>query len=98
MTAQGHPRAIFHRAVARKNLVVAEMTAREIGTIDLGEALDLVCLIAEKAPARLDAYGRRWLARLADERPVALAELDIAVTALRALPSERAARALRALV
>jgi hypothetical protein len=97
MTAQGHPRAIFHRALERRNLVVAEMTARELGVIDLGEALDLVCLIAEKAPERRDAYGRRWLVRLADERPLSLAELDVAVTALRALPSERAAKALRAL-
>jgi hypothetical protein len=98
LTAQGHPRAIFHRASARKNLLIAEMTAREIGAIDLGEALDLVCLVAEKAPDRLDAYARRRLSRLTDERPLRLAELDIALTALRALPSPRAADALRALL
>jgi hypothetical protein len=38
------------------------------------------------------------VARLAAERRLRLAELDLAVTALRALPSERAAAALRALI
>jgi hypothetical protein len=98
MTSQGHPRTIFHRALSRKNLVVAEVTAREIGTIDLGEALGLVCLVAEKAPNRVDAYARRFLVRLATERPLSLAELDVALTALRALPSDRAEAALRAFV
>lgn len=33
MTAQGHPRAIFGRAIRNGNLVVAEMTARALGKI-----------------------------------------------------------------
>jgi hypothetical protein len=78
--------------------MMAEVTAREVGKLDLSEALALVCLVAEKDSNRLDAYGRRWLARLADERSLSLAELDIAITALRALPSQRAADALRALL
>jgi hypothetical protein len=36
--------------------------------VDLREALDLVVLVADVAPARLDGYARRWLSRLADER------------------------------
>jgi hypothetical protein len=98
LTAQGHPRAIFRRAVERKNLLIAEATARELGALDLAEALDLVCLVAEQRPERLDAFARRWLARLAEEKPLRMSELDIALTALRALPSEGAARALRALL
>ena len=98
MTAQGHPRTIFRRAIERRNLLTAEATAREMGAVTLGEALDLVCLVAEVEPARLDGYARRWLARLAQERPLRLAELDLAVTGLRALPSARAANALRALL
>jgi hypothetical protein len=64
----------------------------------LDEALHLVCLVAEVAPRKLDGYARRWLARLADEIPLTLAELDLAITALRALPSARAEDALRALL
>jgi hypothetical protein len=98
VTAQGHPRAVFRRAVERKNLLVAQMTAREMGVVGLDEALELVVLTAELEPSRLDAYARRWLARLADERTLTLGELDIAITALRALPSARAADALRQLL
>jgi hypothetical protein len=98
LTAQGHPRAVFRRAIERKNLLVAQMTARELGVVGLDEALELVALTAELEPSRLDAYARRWLARLADERTLTLGELDVAITALRALPSARAAEALRHLV
>jgi hypothetical protein len=98
MTPQGQPRARFRRAIQRKNLLGAETCAREMGIVDLAEALDLVCLVAEVAPARLDGFARRWLARLADEQPLTLREFDLAVTALRALPSPRAAHALRGLL
>jgi hypothetical protein len=98
LTAQGHPRAIFCRAIERRNLLIAEATARELGALDLSEALDLVCLVAEVSPNRLDAFAGRWLARLAEEEALTLSELDIAITALRALPSKRAADALRALL
>ena len=77
---------------------MAEVTARELGVVELSEALDLICLVAEKTPERLDAFARRFVARLADERALKLPELDLAVTALRALPSQRAANALRALL
>jgi hypothetical protein len=97
MTAQGQPRASFRRAIERRNLLGAETCAREMGIVSLDEALDLVCLVAEVAPSKLDGYARRWLARLADERRLTLAELDLAVTALRALPSARAEDALRSL-
>jgi hypothetical protein len=33
LTAQGHPRAIFKRAIEHGNVVAAEMTARELGRI-----------------------------------------------------------------
>jgi hypothetical protein len=59
MTAQGHPRAIFKRAVEHGNLLVAEMTARELGRITLAEALELVCLYADAEPAKFEraAFG-----------------------------------------
>ena len=98
MTAQGHPRAIFRRAIQRRNLLGAETAAREMGAVDLAEALDLAALVADVAPARLDGFARRWLVRVAEEQPLKLAELDLVVTALRALPSPRAVDALRCLI
>jgi hypothetical protein len=33
LTSQGHPRTVFRRALQRGNLLVAELTAREVGHI-----------------------------------------------------------------
>jgi hypothetical protein len=37
LTAQGHPRAIFKRAIESGNVVVAEATVRELGRLSLVE-------------------------------------------------------------
>lgn len=50
MTAQGHPQAIFRRAIEHGNVMVAEATAREVGRITLDEALALTALIVQKTP------------------------------------------------
>jgi len=67
ITAQGHPRAIFHRAIERGNLAVAEVTAREMGKVSLAEALELVALIAFKDPRRHGRAGARWVRRYLEE-------------------------------
>src|SRR5262245_21819025 len=61
LTAQGHPRTTFKRAIERGNLVVAEATAREVGRLTLAEALELTALIGRKEPHRLPRVGARWL-------------------------------------
>jgi len=43
LTAQGHPRAIFKRAIESGTVLIAEMAAREVGSLNLAEALELVC-------------------------------------------------------
>jgi hypothetical protein len=40
VTAQGHPRTGFRRAIERGNYLVAVTTAREVGQLDFAEALD----------------------------------------------------------
>ena len=98
MTSQGTPHGGFQRAIRRRHLLAAQSAAREMEAVSLAEALDLVVLVAEIDPGRLDGYARRWLARLADEKRLTLTELDLAVAALRALPSRRAKHALGALL
>jgi hypothetical protein len=98
MTSQGNPRAVFASYRTHKNRLVAEVTARQISMVSLEEALSLVVLVAEVPPEKLDAYARRWIARLASERPVTLGGLNLAITALRALPSPRGVTALRDIV
>ncbi len=98
MTAQGHPRAIFSRAVERRNLVIAEATAREIGKLALDEALKLLFLYAEKEPIKFERAALRWLARYVTEgKAVSLLKIQLAVAALaelRAGDREQAAKLL----
>jgi len=63
ITAQGHPRAIFTRAIERGNLLVAETVLREVGEPTLIELLELTALIALKAPERHSRVAARWLRR-----------------------------------
>jgi hypothetical protein len=68
LSAQGHPRAIYQRAIERGNLLVAETTLREIGRVTLTDALQLTALIAVKDPRRHARVSARWLARWLEER------------------------------
>jgi hypothetical protein len=65
-----NPTVILRRALERGNLVVAEITARELGRIDLADALELTALVAVKNRARSRRMAARWLERwLAEAAP-----------------------------
>jgi hypothetical protein len=86
MTAQGHPRSIFKRAIENCNLVVAEMTARELGRLTLDESLALTGLVLQKDPGRRSGYTVRWLLRLLEEdEHLTIEEAVLAASALAAL-------------
>jgi hypothetical protein len=86
LTAQGHARTIFRRAVEHGNLLLAEMTARELGRISLAESLSLTVLVVEKAPARRSRFTVRWLLRLLEEDGhLTIEEAVLAASALAAL-------------
>jgi hypothetical protein len=107
VTAQGHPRATFNRAIERGNLLVAETVLRELGRPTLSELLELTILIGFKDPRRYPRVGTRWLIRYLeahgeatiDDAAFAVACLEAvvgpnnlhAVTALRDM-AERASR------
>jgi hypothetical protein len=71
ITAQGHPRTAFRRAIERGNLVVAEIEARDVGQLDLGEALELTALVALRDRERGRRYAVRWLKRWLEETDAA---------------------------
>jgi hypothetical protein len=100
LTAQGHPRAIFKRAIERGNVLVAEATAREIG-LSLDEAFQLVLLYAAYEPAKVERAALRWFRRYLDEgKGVSLLKAQIALSALselRAGEPEQAAKLLKEL-
>jgi len=81
-TAQGHPRAIFQRAIERGNLLVAETTLRgEIPRPTLLDLLELTALIAQKDPRRHGRVAARWLRRYLDVRDDATVD-DVAFVAV----------------
>lgn len=75
---------------------MAELAAREMGSLGLQEALSLVCLYAVAGDAKFEPAAVRWLVRLAQERRLTLAEIQLASAALGALRPEPE-RALRIL-
>ena len=86
MTAQGHPRAIFNRAIERRTLIVAEGMAREMGQITLEESLALTAVAAEKGDGKRSRYSVRWLRRLIEEdRNLTIDEAVLAASALASL-------------
>jgi hypothetical protein len=58
-TSQGHPYAIFRRALERENLPAAEAAARELPWVGLLDALELTALIARKEPRRHSRVAAR---------------------------------------
>jgi hypothetical protein len=99
LTAQGHPRARFKRAIEGRWVFHAELAAREAGRLTLGEALDLVALYAEAEPAKFEKAAVRWLGRFVTESTPSLLRAQIALAALSELRagSEAAERLLREL-
>lgn len=93
-----HPRSVFRRALERGNLLVAEATAREVGVLDLREALELTALIAEHDRSRSERYTVRWLVRYLDAADApTMDEAAFVVVCLAALGGQRHAEALSAL-
>jgi hypothetical protein len=99
LTAQGHPRAIFQRAIERGNLAVAETVLRaEIPRPTLVDLLELTALIAQKDPGRRGRVTTRWLQRWLESAPEAkIDEAAFLVASLQALGSANHVRALEAL-
>jgi hypothetical protein len=98
LTAQGNARSIFRRAVENGNVLVAEMTARELGRITLEEALALTVLVVERDPGRRSRYAVRWLLRLLQEdENLTIEDAGLAASALAALGGRGHAEALATL-
>jgi hypothetical protein len=98
VTAQGHSRSIFRRAIENGNVLVAEMASRELGRISLDESLALTALVVEKDPGRRSRYAVRWLLRLLQENEnLTIEEAGLAASALVALGGRGHAEALATL-
>ena len=90
ITAQGHPRVTFNRAIERGDLAVAEPVLCELGRPSLVEFLDLTALIAEKDVGGHGRVAARWLFKYFEARDDATIEDEGLVAAC--LTSSAAAR------
>jgi hypothetical protein len=100
VTGQGSPATKFKRAVAARNLFLAETHAFEMTTLSLEDALALVVLYAEAEDDKFERAGVRWLGRLltSSPMPLSLAAQSVELVAqLRGPDAERVAGALGAL-
>ena len=89
-TSQGHPRTIFRRALEHENLVLAEVTAWEIGRVTIAEALELTALVARKQPHRYGRFAARWLCLYLEEHEKATLEhVEVLVSNLRSLATRK---------
>jgi hypothetical protein len=79
----------FSKAIQRGNLLAAESIARDLGGLPLGDALELVGLIARQRPHKLEAAGLRWHGRLELEaRALTLTEAQYALAVLGRLSAD----------
>ena len=86
MTSQGSAHGRFTRAIAQRNLAAAEIAAKELGGLALGDALDYLVLLTQLRPDRAQSAALRWHGRLELETPVlTLVESQLALSALAAL-------------
>jgi hypothetical protein len=68
MTSEAHPHARFRRAIERRALWLAEDAARELPSLSLEDALQLVHLYAERGSPKYEKAALRWLERYLTER------------------------------
>lgn len=98
VTSEGHPYAVFRRAIDRRNLAVAWATASELRRIALADALALLLLVRERDPPRFERVALRWHARYCAEiAGVTFADASAVLSLLEQLGGNRGAAAANAL-
>jgi hypothetical protein len=86
MTSQGSASGRFTRAVQQRNLFMAEVAMKEMGTPSLLIALDYLVLLLAQRPAKYPLAALRWHGRFELEaRTLTLAESQLALSALVAM-------------
>jgi hypothetical protein len=79
----------FQKAIARGDLLAANAIAHELGGLAPPDALELVGLIARRAPHKLEPAALRWHGRLELEaKRLTLSESQFALAALKRLPTD----------
>ncbi len=96
MASQGTPHSRFQRALKTENLVLIRGAAKELGSVNLQDALTITLLMEREGDEGYERAAAKWLARLALEVPgMRLGDLRAGAEALEGLPDPEARTALR---
>ncbi|HWG56434.1 MAG TPA: hypothetical protein VNT58_07925 [Gaiellaceae bacterium] len=82
MTAQGTPLTRFRRAIEQRSVFLAELAAREAGTLSRDDALSLVLLYAADGSPKFERAAVRLVGRVALDADTTLADVQLLVAAL----------------
>lgn len=96
VASQGTPHSRFQRALKTGNLVLIRTAAKEVGNVNLQDALTITLLMERDGDEGFERAAAKWLARLALEVPgVRIGDLRAGAEALDGLPDPEAQTALR---
>jgi hypothetical protein len=98
MTSQGTAAGRFQRAIQQRNIVRADLAARELGSLSLSEALSLCLLYEAEDDPRFERAFQRWLSRVRREKALKHEEVELLRAAAGALSTSFRAVALEALL
>jgi hypothetical protein len=100
-TSQGHPYAVFQRALKRRNVLSALAAAKDLPQLDLLDSLELTVLVPRKDPGRHQRMAARWLLRYLEEDPHATIDQAVlaasSLVALTGIAHQEAEQSLRAM-
>ena len=92
MSIKGSPYGRLRRSLEIGRLPLVLLAAAELPPLELADALEVLVLMADQSPPeRYAAAAARWCGRLAVERGVSLAQLQLAVSACQLLPEHAGA-------
>lgn len=81
----------MRQALLTDNLSIVEATARQIQSVDLDDALQILVLMAQRGDERYERAAARWVARVTAERRLGLAESRRLLALVDVLPEAPAA-------
>jgi hypothetical protein len=85
MTSDGRPYSRFTKALARGHPSQVRAAAADLPQLGLDDALAVTLLLLDSEPESYPRAAAKWAGRLGLERPVTLADLQLATAALCAL-------------
>jgi hypothetical protein len=86
VSIKGSPYTNFRRSLETRKLSIVLAAAAELRQVNLGDALEILVLMAQENDPRFDRAAARWIGRLLAERRLGLADARWALALVERLP------------